>query len=103
MRRGDACVAPTSKGRTTSRLGLRCGSASGERVETVSIQPQAVARVQDCRPRRLGHRQAGRAELLPRATFDIARNQHTEVYIHGRDGRIRERDSYGNDPYPPKG
>lgn len=33
----------------------------------------------------------------------IARNQGTELYIHGRDGRIRERDSYGNDPFPPKG
>jgi len=34
---------------------------------------------------------------------EIARNQGTELYIHGRDGRIRERDSYGNDPFPPKG
>lgn len=33
----------------------------------------------------------------------IARNQGSELYIHGRDGRIRSRDSYGNDPYPPKG
>lgn len=33
----------------------------------------------------------------------IARNQGTELYIHGRDGRIRERDSYGRDPHPPKG
>ena len=33
----------------------------------------------------------------------MARNQHTELYIHGRDGRIRERNSYGGDPYPPKG
>ena len=33
----------------------------------------------------------------------IARNQGTELFIHGRDGRIRERDSYGNDPVPPKG
>ena len=32
-----------------------------------------------------------------------ARNQRTELYIHGRDGRIRERDSYGKDPHPPKG
>ncbi len=38
-----------------------------------------------------------------KAARDIARNQRTEVYIHGRDGRIRERDSYGNDPFPPKG
>lgn len=33
----------------------------------------------------------------------IARNQGTELYIHGRDGRIRDRDSYGKDPFPPKG
>ena len=34
---------------------------------------------------------------------EFARNQGTEVYIHGRDGRIRERDSYGSDPFPPTG
>lgn len=34
---------------------------------------------------------------------DIAQNQSSEVLIHGRNGRIRERDSYGNDPFPPKG
>jgi len=33
----------------------------------------------------------------------IAKNQKTELYIHGRDGRIRGRNSYGNDPHPPKG
>ena len=33
----------------------------------------------------------------------IARNQGTELFIHGRDGRIRERDSYGNDPVRRKG
>ena len=37
------------------------------------------------------------------AARKIARNQETELYIHDRDGRIRERDSYGKDPYPPKG
>ena len=41
-------------------------------------------------------------EAVKKAT-DIARNQKTEVYIHGKDGRIRERNSYGNDPHPPKG
>lgn len=30
----------------------------------------------------------------------IARNQGGEVFIHGPDGRIRERDSCGNDPSP---
>ncbi len=33
----------------------------------------------------------------------IAKNQHAELLIHGRDGQIRARDSHGNDPYPPKG
>jgi hypothetical protein len=33
---------------------------------------------------------------------EIARNQHSELLIHGRNGQIRERDSYGNDPFPPK-
>ncbi|NBC10681.1 MAG: DUF2188 domain-containing protein [Planctomycetes bacterium] len=31
-----------------------------------------------------------------------ARRQGTELYIHGRDGRIRERTSYGRDPGSPK-
>jgi Uncharacterized protein conserved in bacteria (DUF2188) len=34
---------------------------------------------------------------------EIARNQHSELLIHGEDGRIRARDSHGHDPYPPKG
>ncbi len=33
----------------------------------------------------------------------IAQAQKTELFVHGRDGRIRERDSFGNDPFPPKG
>lgn len=33
----------------------------------------------------------------------IAQNQSGEVIIHGRNGQIRERNSYGNDPFPPKG
>lgn len=34
---------------------------------------------------------------------EIARNQQSEMLVHGRNGRIRERDSYGNDEFPPKG
>ncbi len=37
------------------------------------------------------------------AARDIARNQGTEMLIHGENGRIRERNTYGNDPFPPKG
>ena len=32
----------------------------------------------------------------------IAKNQKSEVIIQGRDGRIRSKDSYGNDSCPPK-
>jgi len=34
---------------------------------------------------------------------EIAQNQGSEVLIHGENGRIRERNSYGNDPSPPQG
>lgn len=34
---------------------------------------------------------------------DMARNDHVEHLIHRRNGTIGERNSYGNDPYPPKG
>lgn len=34
---------------------------------------------------------------------EIAKNNGQEVIIHGTDGRIRRKHSYGNDPYPPKG
>lgn len=34
---------------------------------------------------------------------EIARNQGSELFIHGQDGRIRARDSHGRDPFPPKG
>lgn len=32
----------------------------------------------------------------------IAKNQGAEVVIHGRDGKIQDKDSYGKDPNPPK-
>lgn len=46
------------------------------------------------------HDTQAQAERAGRST---ARSDGTEFFLHGRDGRIRERDSYGNDPYPPKG
>lgn len=33
---------------------------------------------------------------------EIAKKQNAEFYVHGKDGKIREKDSYGKDPYPPK-
>lgn len=40
-----------------------------------------------------GAREAGR---------QIAINQHAELIEHGRDGRIQSKDSFGNDPLPPR-
>lgn len=37
------------------------------------------------------------------AATKIAKNQKTELYIHREDGRIRDRNSYGNDPKRQKG
>jgi hypothetical protein len=33
----------------------------------------------------------------------IAQHQQSELVIHGRDGKIREKDSHGHDTFPPKG
>lgn len=33
----------------------------------------------------------------------VAKNNSSELLIHGKDGKIRAKDSYGNDNYPPKG
>lgn len=33
----------------------------------------------------------------------IAQKNHSESVIHRPDGRIREKNSYGSDPFPPEG
>ncbi|MEJ7830871.1 MAG: DUF2188 domain-containing protein [Segetibacter sp.] len=33
---------------------------------------------------------------------EIAKNNKSELVIYGKDGKIRDKDSYGNDPNPPK-
>jgi hypothetical protein len=37
------------------------------------------------------------------AAREVAIRQGSEMLIHGENGRIRERNTYGRDPYPPKG
>jgi uncharacterized protein YdaT len=37
------------------------------------------------------------------AARNIARHQRSELVIHRTDGRIRDKDSFGNDTFPPKG
>ncbi len=33
----------------------------------------------------------------------VAKNQESELFIHRPNGQIRDRESYGNDPFPPQG
>lgn len=46
------------------------------------------------------HETQAEAEQAARA---IAINQRSEVVIHRPNGEIRDKNSYGHDPYPPKG
>lgn len=38
-----------------------------------------------------------------KVAINIATNQKSEVVVHGTNGRIRQKNSYGNDPFPPIG
>ena len=42
-------------------------------------------------------------QLAEQAAIAIAKNQEAEVLVHGRNGRIRKRNTYGKDPFPPPG
>ena len=56
---------------------------------------------------RAGASRASRIFETQEEAIDFAREKAraagAELYIHGRNGRIRERNSYGNNPHPPKG
>lgn len=55
------------------------GSGNSRATKVVSTQKQAITIAQE-----------------------IAKNQNSDTKVHGRDGKIRAGNSYGNDPYPPK-
>ena len=46
-------------------------------------------------------RPASQAETVKKA-IPVAKENQSEVVIHGRDGKIRDSDSYGPDPMPPR-
>ncbi|MBP3612276.1 MAG: DUF2188 domain-containing protein [Rikenellaceae bacterium] len=54
-----------------------------------------------------GNKRATRVVETQKEAISIARQiaikQHSELTIRGRNGQIRDKRSYGNDPYPPKG
>jgi len=45
---------------------------------------------------------ANKARAVKHAT-DIAKNKSSELFIHGRTGKIQERNTYGRDKFPPRG
>jgi hypothetical protein len=51
---------------------------------------------------RLTSRHGTQAEAIDSAR-EIARNQGSELVIHRPNGQIRDRSSFGNDPFPPEG
>ncbi len=54
-----------------------------------------------------GNQRATSVHGTQREAIDSARqrsiNQRSEMFIHDQNGRFRERNTYGNDPYPPEG
>lgn len=74
MARGDVHVVP-------SEQGWRVEVAADGRARSVH-QTQAAAR---------------------EAAREIARRTKRELFVHGRDGQIRERNTYGRDPRSSKG
>jgi hypothetical protein len=46
-------------------------------------------------------RPSTQAQAIDKA-IPVAKQNQSEVVIHGRDGKIRDSDSYGNDPNPPR-
>lgn len=54
-----------------------------------------------------GNERASSVHGTQREAIDAARDtairQGSEMLIHGENGRIRKRNTYGKDPYPPKG
>lgn len=54
-----------------------------------------------------GNGRATKVVETQREAISIAReisiNQQSEMFIHGRNGQIRERNTYGEDICPPKG
>jgi hypothetical protein len=54
-----------------------------------------------------GNKRLTKVVKTQKSAYDIAREiakgEKAEVIIHGKNGRIRDKNSFGNDPFPPKG
>lgn len=68
-------------------------------VEVLPRGPEWAVHVQGEAGDRSWHRLKAEAEQVGRA---LARQLRTEFVIKNQQGRIIDRDSYGNDPFPPR-
>ena len=59
-----------------------------------AVKPAGGSRASSVHPTQAQAIEQGRA---------VAINQRSELFIHRPNGQIRDRNSYGRDPYPPKG
>ena len=73
--------------------------AKGDVHVVPSDQGWRVEVAADGRPRPV-HRTQAEAQ---KAAREIARSNKRELFLHGRDGQIRERNTYGKDPRKTKG
>jgi hypothetical protein len=78
------------------------GSKKGPSVHVVPSQttPGRFVAKEAGNPRPIT-RPATQAQTIEKA-IPVAKQNQSEVVIHGRDGKIRDSDSYGNDPNPPR-
>jgi len=74
-RRKTTHVVPNKGGGWDVKIGGQKGAASHHRKKETAIG----------RPRR------------------VSRRRKSELFIHGKDGKIQQKDSHGGDTYPPKG
>lgn len=53
-----------------------------------------------------GNDRASSVHTTQKQAIDVGRGaaqaERSELVIHGRDGKIRDKDSFGNDPFPPR-
>jgi len=53
-----------------------------------------------------GNERASSVHRTQQEAIDVgrgaAKGERSELVIHGRDGKIRDKDSFGNDPCPPR-
>jgi Uncharacterized protein conserved in bacteria (DUF2188) len=67
---------------------------TGNRTEGYAVRSEGADRA--------ALRTGTQAEAIERGR-EIAKTRGVDLIVQGTDGQIRQRDSYGNDPSPPKG